>query len=178
MTDSSRVLYLLGCAAPPVRRLLSAVTACQQAGWDVAVVLTPTARRWLEEEIPALEEATGHPVRSQYKLPGEGDVLPPADAMLVAPVTFNTINKWADGHADNLVLGLLTEAIGLQLPIVALPYLNAAQAGHPALARHVGELRGAGVDVLLGDGGFHPHVPQHGNLDGYPWQTAIAALPS
>ncbi|WP_037603756.1 flavoprotein [Streptacidiphilus rugosus] len=177
MTSSSRVLYLLGCAAPPVRRLLPAVGACQQAGWNVAVVLTPTAHRWLQEDIPALEKATGHPVRHQFKLPDEADVLPSADAILAAPVTFNTLNKWADGHADTLVLGLLTEAIGLQLPVVALPYLNAAQAAHPALGRHVDVLRGAGVDILLGDGGFIPHIPKHGDLDGYPWDTAIAALP-
>jgi hypothetical protein len=33
----------------------------------------------------ALAEHTGHPVRSAYKQPDEPDVLPPADAFLVAP---------------------------------------------------------------------------------------------
>jgi Flavoprotein len=34
------------------------------------------------------------------------------DAIIVAPATFNTINKWAVGISDTLALGLLTEAIG------------------------------------------------------------------
>uniref|UniRef100_A0AAU2UYY4 Uncharacterized protein n=1 Tax=Streptomyces sp. NBC_00003 TaxID=2903608 RepID=A0AAU2UYY4_9ACTN len=36
----------------------------------------------------------------------------------------------------------------------------------------------AGVTVLLGGDGFTPHPPRHGNLDTYPWQTAIDALPT
>lgn len=39
-------------------------------------------------------------------------------------------------------------------------------------------LRDAGVTVLIGDGGFTPHPPRQGNLDAYPWQAAIEALPS
>jgi hypothetical protein len=40
-----------------------------------------------------LEELTRHAVRSEYKRPEEPDVLPPPDALVVAPATFNTINK-------------------------------------------------------------------------------------
>ena len=65
--------------------------------------------------------------------------------MIVAPATFNTINKWAAGISDTLALGLLTEAIGKGLPLVALPFLNVAQARHPAFARSVEQLRQAGV---------------------------------
>jgi hypothetical protein len=87
-------------------------------------VLTPTAAQWLEAKLSELTEATGHPVRSQYKLPGEPDVLPPPDAILAAPVTFNSVNKWAAGISDTLALGLVTEAIGKRLPITAMPSLN------------------------------------------------------
>lgn len=47
---------------------------------------------------------------------------------------------------------LVTEAIGLHLPLVALPYLNQAQAAHPALARSAEFLPANGVTILLGDG--------------------------
>jgi hypothetical protein len=66
------------------------------------------------------------PIRSEYKQPDAADVLPPPDAIVVAPATFNTINKWAAGISDTLALGLLTEAIGKRLPVVALPFINAA----------------------------------------------------
>ncbi|MGC0416503.1 flavoprotein [Embleya sp. AB8] len=174
---TQRVLYMVACAAPPTTRIRVGIERAQLRGWDVCLVVTPSAYRWIEHEVDELSALTGHPVRFQYKLPTEVDVLPPPDAILVAPATFNTLNKWALGIADTLALGLLTEAIGLQLPVVALPYLNAAQAGHPALARNTTELRAAGVTVLLGGDGFVPHVPKHGDLDAYPWDVALAALP-
>lgn len=176
MTDS-RVLYLIACAAPPAQRIRTGIERAQAAGWGVCLVLTPSAARWLSADMADLATLTGHPVRTDYKLPGQPDVLPPPDAILVAPATFNTLNKWAQGIADTLALGLVTEGIGLQLPVVALPYLNQAQAAHPALSRSVEFLRASGVTVLLGDGGFVPHVPKHGDLDGYPWDAALAALP-
>jgi hypothetical protein len=176
MTDS-RVLYMITCAAPPAQRIRTGIEKAQAAGWDVCLILTPSAARWLNADMSGLAKLTGHPVRTDYKLPGQPDALPPPDAILVAPATFNTLNKWTQGIADTLALGLVTEAIGLQLPLVALPYLNQAQAAHPALGRSVEFLRANGVTVLLGDGGFVPHVPKHGNLDAYPWDAALAALP-
>lgn len=89
----TRTLYLIACAAPPARRLDVPIRAAQQAGWDVCLILTPSAHRWLTEdaegEIQALEELTGHPVRWQYKLPSQPDLLPPPDAILVALPHFN-----------------------------------------------------------------------------------------
>lgn len=175
MTDSP-VLYVVSCAAPPARRIHMLIERAQARGWDTCLVLTPSAAVWLDDEVPKLEALTGHPVRSRYKLPTEEDVLPPADAIVVVPATFNTLNKWASGISDTLALGLITEAIGLRLPLVALPYLNEAQAAHPALDRSVAALREWGVTVLLGDGGFVPHPPKHGKLDEYPWDAALDRL--
>ncbi|MFG2112246.1 flavoprotein [Streptomyces sp. NPDC048718] len=179
---TTKTLYLIGCAAPPAARLHVPIRAAQAAGWDVCAILTPSAYRWAAEdtegEIKALEKLTGHPVRWQYKLPSQSDVLPSPDALLVAPLTSNTLNKWAAGISDTLALGLITEGIGLGLPIVALPHWNDAQGGHPAVARSVQELRAAGVTILLGEGGFVPHKARQGDLDAYPWQAAIDALPS
>lgn len=178
----TKTLYLIACAAPPARRLPIPIRAAQATGWDVCAILTPSAYRWANEdaegEIEALQKLTGHPVRWQYKLPSQDDVLPPPDALLVAPLTSNTLAKWATAVSDTLALGLITEGIGLGLPIVALPHFNDAQAAHPAVARHVQVLRDAGVTVLLGEGGFVPHKPRHGDLDAYPWQVAIDALPA
>jgi Flavoprotein len=90
----------------------------------VCLIATPRAFQWLD--VPGLSGRTGHPVRHNYKLPGEPDVLPEPDAIIVAPATFNTLNKWAAGIADTLALGLLCEATRRDLPVVVLPYLNAA----------------------------------------------------
>ena len=68
-------------------------------------------------------------------------MLPSPDAILAAPLSCNTLNKWAAGISDTLALGLVTEAIGLSIPIVALPHWNNAQDAHPATARSVEVLR-------------------------------------
>jgi phosphopantothenoylcysteine synthetase/decarboxylase len=177
MTVKTQVLYVIGCGAPPAREISTLVKLAQKAGWDVCVILTPMATNFVDRA--ELEALTGHPVRSEYKMPGTDDVLPPADAMVVAPVTCNTINKWAEGISDTLALGLLTEAIGKGLPLVALPFTNRAQAAHPAFDRHIEELRGWGVTVLYGDDVYPLHEPGTGSryLDLYPWHLAVQALP-
>ncbi|UUU23554.1 flavoprotein [Streptomyces sp. DSM 40750] len=178
---NQRTLYLVACAAPPARRISVGIRAAQDAGWDVCLILTPAAYRWAVEdaegEIDELRKLTGHPVRHSYKLPSQPDALPPPDAILVAPATFNTLNKWAAGTADTLALGLIAEAIGLRLPIVALPSINTAQAKHPAFERSIATLREAGVTVLLGEGGYIPRPPGQGRPHEYPWDRAVAALP-
>lgn len=170
------VLYVICCAAPPALRISMLIGKAQERGWDTCLVCTPTAARWLEADLPGLEKQTAHPVRSQYKLPRQPDVLPDADAMLVVPATSNTINKWASGISDTLALGLITEAIGKRLPIVTLPYLNDAQAAHPAFAGNVALLRSAGVTVLLGEDGYVPHGPGQGRLRDYPWDLPLDKL--
>jgi phosphopantothenoylcysteine synthetase/decarboxylase len=98
--------------------------------------------------------------------------------MIVAPATFNTINKWVAGISDTLALGLLTEAIGKALPLVALPFLNVAQARHPAFGRSVDQLREAGVKVLLGPDVYQLHEPGTGSryLDTYRWNQPFRLL--
>ena len=171
-----RVLYIITCATPAARHVGKLVTLAQNEGWTVCIIATPLALRFIDQL--DLEQQTGYPVRSDYKQPGTPDVLPSATAIVVGGASFNTINKWAAGISDTLALGLLTEGIGLGLPLVALPFLNAAQAAHPAFKRSVKELREAGVRVLLGDEGYVPHVPHQGskNLPSYPWGKALRAV--
>jgi phosphopantothenoylcysteine synthetase/decarboxylase len=170
------VLYLVLCAAPPARDALVLVQLAQQAGWEVCVIATPSARRFIDP--PALEAATGHPVRFDYKQPDDPDVLPPPDVIVVAPATFNTINKWAAGISDTLALGLLTEAIGKRLPVVALPFINAAQAEHPAFGPSVEQLRKAGIRLLYGPDVLELHEPGTGyqRVHLFPWQRTLDAL--
>jgi phosphopantothenoylcysteine synthetase/decarboxylase len=175
MSNSSPrgVLYLVVCASPRARQVNQLVERAQAASWDVCVVATPQALSFIDK--PALEEMTGHPVRHEYKHPDEPDVLPSPDAIIVCPATFNTINKWAAGISDTLALGLVTEAIGMGIPIVAAPALNSAQAAHVAFEHSVSVLRGMGVSVLLGPGVYEPGPPRTGGRP-YPWDLPLRAL--
>ncbi|MRH92174.1 hypothetical protein GFY24_32860 [Nocardia sp. SYP-A9097] len=60
-----------------------------------------------------------------------GILLPPADALIVAPMTCNSAAKWAAGDSDTLPLGILVEAAGSRKPVVAVPYSNDAQLSFP-----------------------------------------------
>lgn len=98
---------------------------------------------------------------------------PPADAIAVAPATFNTINKWAIGISDTLALGILCEAYGLGIPVAVQPYVNAAQAAHPAYGESLHRLRAMGV--LVGD--HVPHQPKaDGGRDAYDWTQVLDLL--
>ncbi|MEV4757323.1 flavoprotein [Micromonospora sp. NPDC049559] len=170
------VLYVVACGGRAAGRLGPFVAHCQDTGWEVCVVATPSALKFMD--VAPLVELTGHPVRSDYKRPDEPDVLPPADAMVVAPATFNTINKMAYGNSDTLALGLLNEAIGLGLPIVAVPTANAALARHPAFVEAVSRLRSWGVTVLL-DPPRHPlPSPDDGpaSAEPFPWDALTSAV--
>jgi phosphopantothenoylcysteine synthetase/decarboxylase len=173
----SRTLYVIACAAPPAREIgRRLVEPAQDAGWDVCVLATPSATRFIDSA--SLEKQTGHPVRSDYKQPGAEDVLPPPDAIIVAPATLNTINKWAYGICDTLALGILVEAIGKKLPIVALPFTNSAHAAHPAFEENILKLRSWGVRVLYGTDVYPLHAPGTGSqhLDIFPWELTLEAL--
>ena len=174
-TDATRVLYLIACGAGAATEIGRLVAQAHQRGWDVNLIATPAALAFLD--ICTLEAQTGHAVRSEYqRIEGnEGRSLPHADAIIVAPATYNTINKWARGISDNYALGILAEAIGLGIAVVALPFVNAALAAHPAFQRSVSELREAGVTVVLGPGELEPHPPGTGGrqLDSFPWHLAL-----
>ncbi len=169
--ESRRVLYIVACGGRPAGDLPAFVMEAQEAGWEVCVVATPSALKFMD--LPRLAELTGHAVRYDYKQPEEPDVLPPAEAMIVAPATFNTINKWAAGISDTLALGLLNEAVGLGLPVIAVPFPNIALAQHPAFRRSVGDLRAYGVRLLF-DPDTHPlPTPNLGpaSRDLFPWEA-------
>ena len=67
---------------------------------------------------------------------------------MVAPATFNTINKLAAGIADTLALSLLCEYLALGTPIVVAPNVGPALARHPQYPHSVRKLRSWGAHVL------------------------------
>jgi hypothetical protein len=164
------VLYVIACGARPAAELPDFVTFAQAGGWDVCVVVTPDGARFLDAG--HLAELTGHPVRMHYKHPDEPDVLPPPDALVLAPATFNTVNKLAAGISDTLALGLVNEAIGLGLPVVAVPWASGL-ARHPAFQRSIAALRDWGVTVILDTARLPPSSTQE---RAFPWEDLRASL--
>ncbi|MEO3751134.1 flavoprotein [Streptomyces sp. B6B3] len=172
---TGRVLYLLGCAAPPVRYVEGAVRAARARGWEVCLGLTPTAAGWLGESLPGLAEATGRRVRTAPSTPGARGDWPPADVVAVAPATLNTVNAIALGLTPTWVANTGVDAVGRRIPLVVMPCVNTDYARHPQFARSLDALRAEGVRVLYGPGGFEPNPPGQGRPEAYPWHLLLDA---
>jgi phosphopantothenoylcysteine synthetase/decarboxylase len=172
VTQPARVLTVIVCGAGPASKIGTLIKLAQDRGWTVQVIATPAALGFIDTA--AIEAQTGGPVRSQYRKPGEPRSRP-ADAIIVAPATYNTINKWAHGISDTYALGILAETIGLDVPVVVLPFVNSALATRAPFRRSVEDLRREGVHILLGPGAVEPHEPHTGGdlLDSYPWHLAL-----
>lgn len=170
-TQPRRVLYWIMCAAPPAQDWEQPARQLQEDGWDLYAIPTQAAASWLD--LDSLAQVTGHAVRTRPRLPHETDELPPADAVLVAPATFNTLNQWAAGINDTLPLGLLNELLGLQVPIIVAMYCKPALAAHPAYRPNITRLRQAGATILEGERSITVRDP------GFSWtavRSAVAAV--
>jgi phosphopantothenoylcysteine synthetase/decarboxylase len=132
------VLYVIVCAAPPAAHVQDLVKLAQAAGWQVAVTATPDALAFV-----------GFPVRHRWREPNEPESVPEASAIVVAPATFNTINRWVAGITNTVAVGTLCEFLGLDSPIVAVPNVNPPLARHPTFRACLRQLREWGVRVLF-----------------------------
>lgn len=170
------VLYAIVTGSPAARDIGKLVELAQADGWDVCVIASPNGYRFIDPD--SLTAKSGHTVRHLYKDPDAPDELPPADAMIVAPITCNSLAKWAAGISDTLPLGLLVEAVGKRQPVVAMPFSNYAQISFPAVQDAIGKLTTWGVTVLVGDEVYKQHEPGTGDnyVHLFPWHLAWRAL--
>ncbi len=161
-------LYLVVSGAMAPEGLPSLVVACQAAGWRVTIFSTPDGLRFTDTD--ELARLTGAPVRSEFRMPGTGSPVPPADAVLACPLTFNSVNKLAHGQADNFAIGLLCEMIGYGVPVTVVPHCKPQLASHPAFRASLATLRQMGVRLV-----FDPDAPYDRRLPS--WSEVVAALP-
>ncbi|WP_432169181.1 flavoprotein [Streptomyces sp. 1222.5] len=165
-------LYVVVCAAGIASGVPELIRAAQARDWAVGVIATPVAMGGFFDA-DAVEARTGRPVRSAWRSPADPRPFPPPDAVVVAPATFNTLNKWAAGLADTLAVGTLCEAAGLGVPIAVLPCVADALAAHPAYRESLTRLRGMGV--RFGE----PFTGEPGPDGGHPrfaWERALDLL--
>jgi hypothetical protein len=174
MTDEPRkpFLYLVVCAAGIAAGVGRLITAAQERGWEVGVIATPVAVSGFFDTAEA-EARTGRPIRSAWRRPSDPRPFPAPDAVVVAPATFNTVNKWAAGLADTLAVGTLCEALGLDVPIAVLPCVAGALAAHPAYQESLARLRALGV--RFGDP-YAGEADTDGGRPEFAWERALDLL--
>ncbi|MEV6694931.1 flavoprotein [Micromonospora sp. NPDC051196] len=169
MTEADPVALLVVCAAPPAAKVTELAERLRATGWDVHAAMTEAATAWMDPA--SLAQATGHPVKTEPRGPQQPKSLPRADAVVVAPATFNTINQWAAGINNTAALGILNEALGAGTPIIVSPYAKAVLAAHPAFHRNIDLLAHAGVRFTATDA-LRPTTP-----DGpFNWDSVCSIL--
>lgn len=118
-----------------------------RGGHHVKVVLTRAAESFISTAV--LNASTGVEVLTDRDfvpalVPYHVVLANWCDALVVAPMTANTLSKLALGLADNL---LSTTAL-VQPPIVVAPCMNIRAYRHPQVRRHLSELSSRGTLVL------------------------------
>ena len=171
MSQATRQMSVVVCGAPPTSDVRALVRLAQQRLWTVRVIPTPDALSFVDAAV--LEAMTGNQVEVGYRSPS--DPRPPRpDAVIIAPATFNTINKSALGITDTHALGVIAEAIGRQIPVVMVPWVNAPLAARAPFRRALAQLQDEGVRIVLrDDAAGQPFGMDSADIDAFPWELAL-----
>ena len=120
-----------------------------QEGFDVRTVMTEGAKKFIGES--TFEGLTRNRVYSDLYASGDAmahiDLARWADLTLIYPTSANSITKFSQGRADDL-LGTLFLAHDFKRPYWIVPAMNPAMFAHPAVREAIDKLRGWGVDVV------------------------------
>ncbi len=138
-------LYLVITGAGTARRVPELLRDLVALAPRVIVLMTPNARAIVSPRELAL--VPGHRLVESYF---DDAILPrpPRGVVLVAPCDFNSLNKLAQGIADNLALSVTAEAIGRGTPVLVAISCNAPLWMHPRARQSSQALREWGCHVL------------------------------
>jgi phosphopantothenoylcysteine decarboxylase/phosphopantothenate--cysteine ligase len=84
-----------------------------------------------------------------------GDVNEPADLLLIAPATANTIGKIAYGIDDTPVTTFATTAIGSKMPVIIVPAMHGSMFKHPIVLENIEKLKTIGIEFI------EPRLEEH-----------------
>ncbi len=120
-----------------------------RAGYTVRVCLTDAAQKFVTPVL--FETLTGQPcLIDTFDEPETGrmahiDWARQADVLLIAPASANTINKIANGYADDM---LSTIALAFTGPIIFAPAMNPAMYAHETTRESIQKLKGRATTIL------------------------------
>src|SRR5687767_15736215 len=127
----------------------------QKNGHDVVAVMTKSAERFIGPLTFAA--ITRREVITDQCKPGANadiehiSIASTIDLLLVAPATANTIGKFANGLADDVLSALYTAT---RAPVLIAPAMNTNMFDHPAVAKNLETLIARGVHIVDPGSGY------------------------
>ncbi len=121
----------------------------KKEGAEVRVVMTPFAKEFVTPL--TLSVVSEQPVLTDYYVKEDGswhshvELGLWADAMIVAPLTANTMAKMAAGIADNL---LLTVVLSARCPLFFAPTMDLDMFRHPTVQQNIKKLQALGYHYI------------------------------
>ena len=160
--------YLVVSGTTTASRAPELIRGIQGLGLATITLLTPNASRVISPRDLATVE--GNRLVESYF---DAAILPrpPLGLVLVAPCSFNSLNKLAAGIADNLALSVVAEAIGRPTPVIVAPSVNQPLLDHPRVAHSIATLRDLYVSIVPPDDAVDGH-----RLAPTPTILAVVAL--
>jgi phosphopantothenoylcysteine decarboxylase/phosphopantothenate--cysteine ligase len=146
------LLGVTGCVA--AYKSCELVREFQRAGARVKVVMTPMGAEFVTPatfQALTREEVALAPVNDPSQPIHHISLAREADVFLIAPATANTLNKLANGVADNL---LTTTALATEAPLLIAPAMNAHMWRNDATQKAVNALHTRGIEVLEPEAGY------------------------
>ncbi len=148
MVDSRKKIILGVTSSVAIYKALDLLRRLTERGFFVKVVLSPSAVSLISPVLFSSVGAEG--VFWQLFSERRDDTHIPltlwADLLLVAPVTANTLNKFASGIADNLLTTLFLSFY--PKPIILAPAMHSQMWENPVVQNNVRELKKRGIKFV------------------------------
>ncbi len=143
-----KTIYVFGTGARKVTQIPFAIKEFTRDGAKVYTMLSEMGQN-LADSLLSEFSMPGNTIVPGYST--QGEELPLEDLVLVAPCTFNTLNKLASGVADTYPLTITATAIGAGKKVILAPAMNAALWAHPIALESVRRLEKWGCKVVWPD---------------------------
>lgn len=138
-----------------VYKAVALVSKLTQAGYDVRVIMSESARQFVQpltfQAMSRNDVYTDTFDEKDSRVIAHIDLADWADLIVVAPATANTIGKYANGIADDMIT---TTLLAATKPVWMAPAMNVHMYDHPAVLQNIDTLYKRGIRFIEPSEGY------------------------
>ncbi|MFC4354403.1 bifunctional phosphopantothenoylcysteine decarboxylase/phosphopantothenate--cysteine ligase CoaBC [Chryseomicrobium palamuruense] len=138
-----------------VYKAVALVSKLTQAGYDVRVIMSESAQQFVQpltfQAMSRNDVYTDTFDEKDSKVIAHIDLADWADLIVVAPATANTIGKYANGIADDMIT---TTLLATTKPVWMAPAMNVHMYDHPAVKENIDTLYKRGIRFIEPSEGY------------------------